>query len=908
MQTSWNWPGSHWWRVDLHAHSPKSYDFGSQSDRENADWTRWLTAACDAGIQAVAITDHNTAEAIDHLKDAGSKVEVAPVLFPGVELTASDGIHLLLLMDPDCEGQHISDLLSTVKVSVDQRGKRAARSTKSVEQILDSFGDEVSIIGAHVNRRDGLLGLTGEQRIAVLRHPRLAAVEVDPSEPLDESWIDGSRPEIGRRISQVHFSDSHGFDKSGKRFTWMKMTRPNLEGLRLALLDGTASLRPASQDQPDDPNGHANLVIESITVCDGKFMGRSSAMTVAFNPWMNAIIGGRGTGKSTLVDFCRQTLRRESELDASESDEEGSLRSLFDRRLRVPADRGSGGLLTPQTRIELVYRKNDDRFVLSWSQDGEAQPIALLKGDERLPQEGNVSERFPVRIYSQKQLFALAQDPNALLSVIDDSRVVRKVELARAMDRLEARYLSLRAEARSASRQADELPTRRASLEDVQRKLDVLQESGHAEVLNAYRMLRQQDDTWREVLRGASDAVDSVARAASELLVGELDLPSEVASVPETASLRRAHVALQRSVGDLRLGVVDGVQNTRQDIESIRTADDAIQWRAAVDASESNFREASTRLAAEGIADPIEYADLMQQAARLRREIEVLENERLRAGQLERDSENALREYRGRREDLSKRRHDFSHGISGESIAIQVGSLEQSGNLASELRDILGTERFENDRQAIAQRIRPQASEPWDWERLDAMVCQLRKSRSDEEDPWVARDARFNTHLQGVPPERIDRLALYLPEDSVAVRFRDHQEQEWRSLAQGSPGQQTAALLAFVLGYGTEPIILDQPEDDLDNTLIYELLVKRLRETKLNRQVIVVTHNPNIVVHGDAELVLSLEAAAGQSHIACRGGLQERSVRDEICRVMEGGREAFESRYQRIMPATESGP
>ena len=97
----------------------------------------------------------------------------------------------------------------------------------------------------------------------------------------------------------------------------------------------------------------------------------------------------------------------------------------------------------------------------------------------------------------------MAQAPNALLAVIDDSQTVRKVELAREMDRLEARYLSIRAEARSALGQADDLPVRRASLQDVQRKLDFLQEGGHAQVLSAYRIQRQQDDTWQEVLRGA---------------------------------------------------------------------------------------------------------------------------------------------------------------------------------------------------------------------------------------------------------------------------------------------------------------------------------------------------------------------------------------------------------------------
>ena len=82
--------------------------------------------------------------------------------------------------------------------------------------------------------------------------------------------------------------------------------------------------------------------------------------------------------------------------------------------------------------------------------------------------------------------------------------------------------------------------------------------------------------------------------------------------------------------------------------------------------------------------------------------------------------------------------------------------------------------------------------------------------------------------------------------------------------------------------------------------------MNRLRETKVQRQVIVVTHNPNIVVHGDAEFVLSLESRDGQSSIACSGGLQEQNVRDEICRVMEGGREAFERRYRRIMPAYDA--
>ena len=106
--------------------------------------------------------------------------------------------------------------------------------------------------------------------------------------------------------------------------------------------------------------------------------------------------------------------------------------------------------------------------------------------------------------------------------------------------------------------------------------------------------------------------------------------------------------------------------------------------------------------------------------------------------------------------------------------------------------------------------------------------------------------------------------------------------------------------MAFILSYRNEPLVLDQPEDDLDNHLIYDLIVTQLRGIKQKRQVLVVTHNANIVVNGDAENIIALDVRSGQTQIVTQGGLQERSIRDEICRVMEGGREAFDQRYKRI--------
>ena len=96
------------------------------------------------------------------------------------------------------------------------------------------------------------------------------------------------------------------------------------------------------------------------------------------------------------------------------------------------------------------------------------------------------------------------------------------------------------------------------------------------------------------------------------------------------------------------------------------------------------------------------------------------------------------------------------------------------------------------------------------------------------------------------------------------------------------------------------PLVIDQPEDNLDNRLVGQVLTDILASLKEKRQIIVCTHNPNIVVNGDAEMLHALDFTGGQCRVTTRGCLQEKEVRDEVCRVMEGGRVAFERRYHRL--------
>jgi DNA repair ATPase RecN len=900
MSAPWKWPGSRWWRVDLHAHSPASHDFKPVADRDAKDWAAWVSAEKNAGLHAVAVTDHNSAEGIDALRGAAAAVADAPVLFPGVEITANDGTHLLFVLDSNCTQRHVEEFLTLARIPVEQRGMPTARSPLSVEQLLDLDCRHGIILGAHVNAPAGLLEHAGRQRLAELRHHRLAGVEVDPTRELDATWLDGSRREIERVVPQIWCSDSHSFNEAGKRFTWVKMTKPAVEGLRLALLDRTGSLQPADSETPGNPNRHADCAIESITVRKAKYMGRSQPLTVELNPWLNAVIGSRGTGKSTLIDFFRATLRRESELNEGG---ESSLRAAFKKRMRIPANRREEGLLTPETIVEVTYRKDGERFALSWDPEGHTQPISRLDNDQRIPEDGDIRERFPVRIYSQKQLFDLAKEPNALFTVIDDSAEVRGPELMRVLREAETKYLALCAEARALQAQAAELPARTALLADVRRKLEVLQQGGHAKTLNDYRSRRRQDGTWESILDTALQAVDALSRSGGSLAVADLDLGPESESDMATAALKRAHEQMRTIVENLRKTVLEAVERALTEIDGVRKGGDAAEWREAVNASEQDYQTVTRQLAEAGIANPDDYRDLLQRSTTLEQDIGTLETRRGIADEREKEAAAALRRYRELRSELTKRRKQFAEKTPSDLIKVEIKGYAMHDDLEELLRNALSIPRFEDDYRALVELIAPEFGQPWCFERLDKLVARLREVIANPRKQWDTKDRRFEAALRKLQPERIDRVALILPDDSVEVSFRDPRDENsrWRGLAQGSPGQQTAALLAFVLGDGHEPILLDQPEDDLDNTLIYELLVKRLRETKPSRQVIVVTHNPNIVVHGDAELVVSLDAGGSQTRIAFAGGLQEQEARNEICRVMEGGRDAFETRYHRIM-------
>jgi energy-coupling factor transporter ATP-binding protein EcfA2 len=941
--------------VDFHAHTPASVDYGQGSQQQllkQRTPKEWLLDHMRAGIDCVAITDHNSGAWIDRLYEALGELErekprgYRPIfLFPGVEISVYGGVHLLAILPRGKSRSDVDSLLGAVGFA-GTKGSSDDVTSKTFREVVDEIllCDGIAI-PAHVDGNKGLFSLTGTTLEQALSCNGIVAIEVlDPANPKPNAY---SQKKIG--WTEVLGSDSHhpsdnndrssstgtvvlseeqgsaahrpsdgkGQHSTGCHFTWLKMGEPTIEGLRLALLDGALSVRrsdviTASEGYPSrigadalpNPNLHAPLVLESIEVSDARYMGRATSFKVRLNPWLNAIVGGRGTGKSSLIEFLRLALRRDEELPEE-------LKPEFEKYARSYENREDGGLLTDKATVRVIYRKHGSRFRIQWSPSGDLDAIEEDGHGTWRRAEGDVIQRFPIRMYSQKQIFHLAKTPMALLKVVDEAPEVDRRSWINRWREEESRFLSLRAKAREIETGLSEEPRLRGELDDVKRKLGVFEEAGHADVLKSFQKRRRQEravETWEESWADAGSRLRQIARelVPDSLDEGVLDKQSEEdAILCRHAAVAREHLDVVRESLEKLAGQADGV------LSEWRAARDGSEWNKAVDTAVQAYESLRDRLAEKGAGDPSAYGELVQRRQTIEQHLKEMADRKTQVERLRQQAQTSSENLLGIRRELSASRGSFLRRVLKDNkyVRIKVKPYGARETVEAEFRRVIQRDErvFEKDigspdTGGFLGAIYAEGSGSGDIENALAKVKQqLQEIAAGSHDSTIIGDQRFAKHMARLQPEALDRLDLWYPEDSLDVEYSPTGDgQNLRSLEEGSPGQRTAALLAFLLSYGEEPLVLDQPEDDLDNHLIYELIVTQLREVKRNRQIVVVTHNPNIVVNGDAELVLALTARTGETHRESEGSLQEKQVRDTICTVMEGGRPAFEERYRRI--------
>lgn len=314
---------------------------------------------------------------------------------------------------------------------------------------------------------------------------------------------------------------------------------------------------------------------------------------------------------------------------------------------------------------------------------------------------------------------------------------------------------------------------------------------------------------------------------------------------------------------------------------------------------------------AEGIEDPNEAnSRLLAEKSDLDAGLLDIEKAKTKQSGLFSDAKQTFEKITEHRSELTKRRGALGKALSSDDLQIQVLAQADDASLESDLRRLVQKSNS-FDPLFSADGLPGILEHPFKPGRdgriakLKTLLKEIRATGSEalslKECLKIAIDQRFFGHLKTLDEHTYQtEVDLWFPEDRLRVRYKQDGASSLRELGEGSPGEKTAALLAVILQLSNDPLLLDQPEDDLDNKLIYDLVVATLKRIKTGRQVIVVTHNANVVVNADAEHVTILRHGT-MPDVEAHGSIQAATIKQSICLIMEGGELAFEARYKRLM-------
>lgn len=918
MSMKWPFPGSRWWKFDFHTHTPKSTDTAWFKQNQNLTPGDWLLRYMAAGIDCVAVTDHNSGEWISLLNDTyetmKATAETGPpesgfrelAIFPGVELSVQGGIHMLAILDPSATTADIDTLLGRVDYQ-GTKGSTDGVTGKGVAEVIRAILDSDGIpIPAHADEDKGLLMVhPGSRACAHDANTVLQALALD--QLLAVEWVDESNalPECTEKqaegLAHVLGTDCHDFQGSnvpGSRFTWVKMASPTLEGLRLALLDGNGVSILRGDDASLDPLRLPAHMISAIEIEKARYVGNHVAERLAFSPYYNALIGGRGTGKSTLVHALRLALNRTDELALLDDP-----REQLENFCRVAVTRTDAGALRQDTEMRLDWRHDDQLYRLRWSASDQSVTVEeLVDGQWQLSDsQATPANRFPVQIFSQGQIAAMAgEGRQALLDVVDEASEAQ--QLWSDLDEEKRSYMTVRAQLRELKGKIAARPELERRLKETVLKLRGLTKAQFAEVLNAYQESQRQGKAIGSTLETLGNWIERLREMADSLTME--DWPSELFSNDENEDV----IAWRNEAEGVVTWLCEALTETATDLETKKNEfamDKRIgAWQERTTKATLAYEEIQETLAGQDIQDLAGFHSLEQERQKLVEQIEVLDQlEKSRKEHASLAQEQQQRVWKAR-EAITERRSEFVRDTLAQNefvrmevvhIGFEPRSIERS---LRELLDVMD-DRFSGD-------ILDESAEKglaWDLASALDRTHQIQETRRRLLENDAGFHGKFRSYLERrhATPEFHDHIQCWFPEDDLRIEYsRTGDGKNWTPITQGSQGQRSAALLAFLLSFGSSPLILDQPEDDLDNHLIYDLIVRQISKDKLRRQLIIVTHNPNVLVNGDAEMIHALDFRGGQCRVVEAGGLQEATVREEVCRVMEGGREALARRWARL--------
>lgn len=919
--------GAKWFKCDLHLHTPASQCFTDKTVTAE----QWVQVAIEAGLQCVAVTDHNSGGLIDEIKTAA--IGTGLVVFPGVEITCDTSkIHLLILFDLEKTKQDVEDFLLVCGITREMFAKAEAHSQKTVIEIATLANEKGAlVIPAHIDEFNGLGYCASVASVKeFLNLPFIHAVQFVHQEFLMPSLKVKDNQELVNTINAYYnnppvaigadrikaaydgmtvarmnnkkllaFSDNpdvadsakHGLAGIGKHYTWIKMDgKPTLESLRQALMMPERTVHCFKSLVP--PYKTPSLWIHRITVQNTSLTKKENVFSMDFNPQLTTIIGGRGSGKSSILRFLRGVFERENDLKEL-SDILEDHKEFF--KLIDTEDRG---VLTKDTRIEVYFVRDEleYRIVYAYSNNPRTTVERLnveTTEYEQVDDEGFI-DFFRFEQYSQKQIFSIAQKPNSLRNRIDNA-ISEVEEMTAVCKQLREDYQSLMANKRALQQAVLAKGKLNTEIKDLESKILLLKQSGISDIITQQQNFIRQ----KHLVRLYLDTVnDTIGRLQSILPSFNDFQPFNVSTLDEKyrnemGLVLKASAELVTQTGEMlttkSIELTSLLHKTREDLK-------ATSLFSSAEVSEQLFALKKKELEEKGITDMSDFEKFTKLIAEKKEELKNIAQKEAELQSMDERIHTIFTEFMQNRTKLTSMRTEFvSTRINSDKIRISIKPYADQTDFEQKFRRIIQKAgSYERGMDAAINAVYSNRNI------LDGLADFKKTLHEIHDDVYTGEtyDGRFTRMIQDLNSTQLDEIDLLYPEDEIEMKYKNR-DGNFKPLAVASAGQKTTAVLTFILSFGNSPLILDQPEDDLDNRLVYDLIVDKIRCIKELRQVIVVTHNANIPVNGDAEYVISMSSDTHNLKIQTQGTVEKNEVKNEICEIMEGGVEAFKTRANR---------
>lgn len=854
---------------------------GQQQELTEDDYNQQLLdAALEAGVEVIGVADHGSINGFEKIRDLFNQHKI--VVFPGFEVASSEKIHFVCLFNENKTSQELERILGCLRLLDPQDGIRP--SILSAAQLINEINQQDGFIfAAHSTNDDGVL----KRRMNhVWQHNGLLAAQIPGSiEGLKSVENDFYRKVFlnknanyrrVRAMAAINAADvakPEDITNDGASCL-IKMTKPCFTSFKQAFLDAGSRVRLNS----DKPQNYASA-IERVSFVGGYLDG----VNIEFSEHLNAVIGGRGTGKSTLLECIRFVLDLQPFGKAAKAQHDAILKNnLGNEKGMVEITVRSAAMHGQQFTVSRKYG-NQPVVVDENGKISPYQPKDLLPG---------------IELYGQNEIYEMTRDKQSRDQLIKRFLEGEHEHFDAAIAKVLAKLKDNRESIERALIQKADIEAEVERLPKLQEQAKQFQALGVDEKLKIIPKLekeKQLNGRVNEEVARVKEAIDTLKDSLPDTVFlsdASLDgLPHADLLKQQRGTLESLHTSLKQVLVELEQiagkASVQLLPSQQQLINNIHLEEQKL---------EKAFKEIPASQGKTGRQIGAEYQTLLKQIEQIRPKRTALESRQAQLNELYSQRKKLLLEL----DQQSSARASAMH----KSVKRLTRKLDQKVRLRLN---------SEGNRQVLVDFLSNCHLEGVGARRLDWV------NDGDFSPAGLAATIRQGTaalissfDILNTVEKALCRLSentllmleeLVIP-DTMAIELNvahGEQEAEFRAIEYLSTGQQCTAVLHLLLLENKDPLILDQPEDNLDNAFIAERIVAELRRAKLSRQFLFATHNANIPVFGDAEWigVLSVKDNKGLILPEQQGAIDMPEVQKLAANILEGGKSAFNQRREK---------